>query len=437
MLEVNTVIRTTNGKSLKIIKYLGGGGQGDVYKCDYNGEIKVLKWYKNLGKNPKQFRKNLIKNCDMGSPDPMFLWPLAVTEVKDGTFGYVMDLVDLANYHEVSEYVLANVKFSSYVAATEACIRIVNAFRILHRKGFSYKDLNDGNFFINPLNGSVLIGDNDNVSPNGEDIGILGKPRYMAPELVRGDKTSDGKFVVPNTLTDCFSLAVILFLVICGSHPLEGKAWASIPCMTQKNATILYGNHPVFIFDPVEKSNEATKITSPNAIRIWKYLPKYIQELFLRVFSSETMIKTPAKRPTETDWLKALCRFRASILKCGCGNEIFYNDPRNIVCDGCGRKYTNPMIMKFPDYEVAVVRGMKIYRTQIVPNSNINEAVLPAFRVLAKKDDPNALFLDNISTQEIVVLGPNNFKRVLKENEKIQIVRGLSIKIFGGTVDVL
>ena len=30
--------------------------------------------------------------------------------------------------------------------------------------GYSYQDLNDGNFFINPQSGDVLICDNDNVA---------------------------------------------------------------------------------------------------------------------------------------------------------------------------------------------------------------------------------------------------------------------------------
>ena len=436
MLANGTIVKTTTGETIKVIKYLGGGGQGDVYFCQFRGETKVLKWYKNLGKNPRQFRKNLIKNCDAGSPDPMFLWPLAVTEVKDHSFGYVMDLVDKNNYFEVSEYVLANVRFSSYVAAVESCIRIVNAFRIIHRKGFSYKDLNDGNFFINPLNGDLRIGDNDNVSPDGEDIGILGKPRYMAPELVRGDKDANGKYVVPNAMTDCFSLAVILFLILCNSHPLEGKKWASIVCMTPNNATQLYGHHPLFIFDENSKENEATKVSSPNALRIWKYLPDYIQRLFKDAFSQDTMLKNPARRPTETMWLRGLARFRNSIYKCGCGNEIFYNNPHQIVCDGCGRRITPSLILKFPDYECALVAKMKIYRCQIIPNSNIDSAIMPAFRILPRKDDPTKLFIDNISTQDIIIVGPNG-NVCLKQNEKYQLTKGLSIKVFEGSIDVI
>lgn len=44
---------------------------------------------------------------------------------------------------------------------------------MLHRHGYSYQDLNDGNFFINPESGDVLICDNDNVMPQGVVIPLI------------------------------------------------------------------------------------------------------------------------------------------------------------------------------------------------------------------------------------------------------------------------
>ena len=45
-----------------------------------------------------------------------------------------------------------------------------------------------GNAFFDPDNGDVLIADNDNVSVDGAGVlGVLGTPRFMAPEVVRGE----------------------------------------------------------------------------------------------------------------------------------------------------------------------------------------------------------------------------------------------------------
>ena len=187
LFDPGKVIKTDFDAPIKIVKYLASGGQGDVYIVEYGGKKKALKWYKPQElRDPNAFYENLKRNADKGSPDKAFLWPDAVTERTEGSFGYIMDLRP-EGYYELSK-ILASEKynFASFKAATEACIRIVSAFRILHNNGYSYQDLNDGNFFIEPKTGDVLICDNDNVAPNGRNTGILGKPRYMAPEIVVG-----------------------------------------------------------------------------------------------------------------------------------------------------------------------------------------------------------------------------------------------------------
>ena len=68
----------------------------------------------------------------------------------------------------------------------DAALNMIKAFRILHNAGLFYQDINEGNFAIDPNNGDVKIMDNDNVAPSGKSTGVLGKPRYMAPEIVIG-----------------------------------------------------------------------------------------------------------------------------------------------------------------------------------------------------------------------------------------------------------
>ena len=119
------------------------------------------------------------------------------------------------DYYEFGQYLLARAKFKSFEAMVNAAMKICEGFKALHLSGLSYQDLNDGNFFIHPETGDVLICDNDNVAPEGVTSGILGKARYMAPEVVTG-KT------MPNKYTDRYSLSVVLFLLFYANHPLEG-----------------------------------------------------------------------------------------------------------------------------------------------------------------------------------------------------------------------
>ena len=180
-------------------------------------------------------------------------------------------------YYYIPNFMLGRVKFSSYRTVIDACLNIVDAYRKLHNVGYSYQDLNDGNFLINPENGKVLICGNDNVAPSGMELGIIGKPRYLAPEVVIGKSK-------PNIQTDIFSMAVILYILFCNNHPLEGKISLE-NALTSDIQKQIYGSEPLFIMDPNDKRNGPDPVANKNSIMIWKCLPSYMKDIFIKAFS--------------------------------------------------------------------------------------------------------------------------------------------------------
>ena len=225
-LKIGATVHLTNGMTATVKKLLGEGGQGYVYLVSVNGKDMALKWYKSApSSSPDKFYKNLRKNADDGAPAPMFIWPEYVTQYEQGSFGYIMKLRP-EGYYEFGQFLIARQRFVNVGALLTTAIEICEAYKALHAKGLSYQDLNDGNFFINPKTGHVLICDNDNAFPNGEKSGILGKARYMAPEVVTGQR-------MPDAYTDKFSMSLILFLVIYMNHPFEGAKVLGHPCMKE------------------------------------------------------------------------------------------------------------------------------------------------------------------------------------------------------------
>lgn len=261
-------IQLEGGKTAKIVARLGEGGQGIVYSVKIDGKDYALKWYTFRFQNKKAFRKNLQDNIAAGSPDGKFLWPLYLTEERNGSFGYVMNLRP-KNFSDFSDILNNKVRFSSTETLVTSALNIVNAFRTLHRTGLSYQDLNDGNFFIDVKTGDVLICDNDNVTPDGmKNAGnIGGKTGYMAPEIVCGKAH-------PNSLTDCHSLAVILFKLFCRHDPLMGKAYVDSVCITEKREWVLCGAKPVFIFNPNDASNRPVAGIHPQPHKAMAALPQ-------------------------------------------------------------------------------------------------------------------------------------------------------------------
>ncbi|CCY17458.1 uncharacterized protein BN782_01244 [Eubacterium sp. CAG:786] len=200
MLKVGDRVPMELGGEAEVTQLLGQGGQGAVYRASYRGRDHALKMYfPNKIKDPVMFRENLQRLCEDGSNDPSFLMPQMLTEQTAEGFGYLMELIP-PGYVPFTDILNARVKFSGLYSVVNAAIHITSAFRALHNSGRSYQDLNDGGFFIRPTDGSVLICDCDNIAPYGEHLGIAGKPGYMAPEIVRGEKA-------PDKLTDRWSLA--------------------------------------------------------------------------------------------------------------------------------------------------------------------------------------------------------------------------------------
>ena len=108
--------------------------------------------------------------------------------------------------------------------------------------------------------------------------GILGTPRFMAPEIVRGDS-------LPSIQTDLFSLAVLLFYLFVVHHPLEGSRELAIHSFDLPAMTKLYGTHPLFIFDPQDASNRPVAAYHENAIVFWPLFPQFLRDLFIRSFT--------------------------------------------------------------------------------------------------------------------------------------------------------
>lgn len=230
-LKSGSKVNLTNGAQAKVVKELGRGGQGIVYLVEVGGKQMALKWY--LKAPDHKFYKNLEENITKGAPSDAFLWPEYLTKKEKGSYGYIMKLRP-QGYYEFGQFLLAKKQFGSFEAMLNAAMKICEGFAKLHLSGLSYQDLNDGNFFIEPKTGDVLICDNDNVMPDGRKSGIMGKARYMAPEVVGGK--------APDKYSDRFSLAVILFMLFYGNHPFEGARVLACPCMTESFEKKFYGS---------------------------------------------------------------------------------------------------------------------------------------------------------------------------------------------------
>lgn len=424
-LKTGITIKTSEGEDIFVQEQLGEGGQGIVYKVQFRGKPMALKWYsKGLGENAEKFYRNLERNVKSGSPAKTFLWPIALTNMDSSTCcGYIMDLRP-KEFKDFDMFLLNRVQYKSFSAIVNTALQIVASFRLLHNKGLSYQDLNDGNFFINPENGDVLICDNDNVMAEGENLGIQGKPKYMAPEVVCLNKK-------PDAFSDRFSLAVILFMLFFKGHPLDGQNDnpATDPAKNEMN---LYCKNPVFIFDPKNASNRPDPEIHKNPILFWPYFPSSIRMAFIKAFDKTLMdYDGGAERESriiEKQWMLELIKLRHQIVTVN-GEETFFDPEDEEHIDmNTDKAFVTPPLLKVGKYSCPLQPGRNLYQYEIEDiDVTLEELGNSIGEVIANKNNPGIWGLRNTSDKPWTKLTPGGKQEIVEPGKVVPVARGVKI----------
>jgi DNA-binding helix-hairpin-helix protein with protein kinase domain len=289
-----------------------------------------------------------------------------------------------------------------------AARELAQAFLHLHTRGFCYRDLSFGNLFLNPHSGQILIADNDNIVVDGTDEdGILGTPRFMAPELVRGEAR-------PCISSDLYSLAVVLFYVLMLHHPLEGRREAAIHSLDLPAMQQLYGRDPLFIFDPGDDSNAPVPGLHDNALTFWPMYPAFVRVLFVRSFTEG--LHEPSRRVRETEWRAGMTDLMGLTFACDrCQAELVHPEPFTpapLQCWQCQGKVQRPLGLRTGSRIVLLQAGRPIDAVQA--------------EVVRHPEHPGRIGLNNLSSQPWRCQLPG-------QSEMIVVAPGRSVALLPGT----
>lgn len=390
-------VRTeSTGLTCEVLKFLGGGGQGEVYEAVLGGKKVALKWYYPASATTEQ-RAALETLTAMGAPSSKFLWPVELASSGLADYGYVMSLRD-ARYKSIVDMMKRRIEPSFRALATVG-LELSHSFLQLHARGLCYRDISFGNAFFDPNTGEVLICDNDNVTVDSQTSGgVYGTPRFMAPEIVRGD-------AVPSSQTDLFSLSVLLFYMFVMHHPLEGKRELEIKCLDLPAMKKLYGTEPLFIFDPNDHSNAPDTAHQRNALVFWAIYPKFLRELFIKAFTEG--IRDPLHgRVRESNWRSVMVRLRDCIIYCGhCKAENFCDsdaisitNKADTVCWSCKRPLQPPPRLRIARTEVMLNHDANLFPHH-VDDERKYDFTQPLATVTRHPTEPNIWGLKNLSRE--------------------------------------
>lgn len=396
-----SVMTVTSNMACTVEAYLGGGGQGEVYRALLDGKQVALKWYYPAQATPEQ-RAGLEVLVKKGPPTNRFLWPMELTEAPEVPgFGYVMPLRS-SRYKSIVDLMKRRAE-PTFRALATAGLQLADSFLDLHAMGLCYRDISFGNVFFDPDSGEVLICDNDNVAVDGKgEAGVLGTPRFMAPEIVRGE-------ALPSSRTDLYSLAVLLFYMLMVHHPLEGRRETEIKCLDLPAMNRLYGTDPLFIFDPQDDSNRPVPGFHDNAIAFWPLYPEFVRDLFVEAFTDG--LQDPINgRVRESEWRAAMARLLDSIYYCShCGLENFYdvvalrqNGGATGTCWSCGKSLALPPRIRIEDAIVMLNHDTRLYPHH-VDDDRIYDFTKPIAEIAQHPRDPQIWGLRNLGDEKWTV----------------------------------
>ena len=419
--EPGTVLKSIHGNDILIEKLLAQIGRGAIYQVTVNGEDKAFKWCTSSPSDNDfySFWIRTKEKVERGIPCKSIIWPEDITDLSNDGFGYVMQLIP-EGYHDFYDFISKKVRFSSFRSIIDTAINLVNTFQIMHCSGYCYYAHN-GDFWVNPNTGKLIIANPEYVVPDGIHLNVLGHPRYMSPEVVLGIGTG-------GVANDRYVMGVYLFMLFCLSHPLEGRRFL-VPALTPEQQKKLYGSQPLFMMDPNDISNGPHPLIHKDVITIWNDFPKYMRQLFLAAFSKDAILN-PSTRLKERDWLKSLIRFRSEVIRCSCGNELFYEAGQTCQCNNCHQVVDFPLQLKFGEYCIPANKGTTIFRCQFGACDPFY-MLDPIAYIVEKKDSPGVLGIRNMTDQVWDASTTKGMARNVSPREVVPLKSGITINLLG------
>lgn len=423
LLKIGTTI-LSEGVPYKIVDELGSGGQGTVYKVSDESSLYALKWYNRQSSTPEQYRA-IEALIEKGAPNERFVWPIAMAEGNTSeNFGYLMPLVDVKRFTKLSHYFGSEMGVRRYEPIITACIQMAHSFYDLHLSGLCYRDISFGNIFIDFNTGDVQICDNDNVAFDNltESEENWGTQGFMAPEIILGEKP-------PSSLSDLFSLSVVLFRMLHFQHPLQGKREYEIEIADFEALMDLYGKHPVFIYDQHDDSNRPVKGKKDMADYFWPFYPESIRSRFVEAFT--VGLTNPELRVRESIWIKELALLKSALMYCySCGNQVFYRREclnGNFTCPHCHKEigYLPPRL-KVGNRILLLNHDTVLYENQIF-ESNLMDYDKKFLKVEVHPVHEKFWGIRNLTETAWRVVGNEGNEKLIKTDEVLTMVEGLNI----------
>ena len=353
------VIRSTTGVEYGVGNQLGEGGFGVVYRAKRMSDGKKCV-FKEFPPDPlkRKIHSQIKRNITNLAVNPIldfdntrlesFVGPMDRDSIiqlpASRGFGYIMEQVDTERFVKVFSMWKPGV-YPDAEKLSKICYNIAHLFGRIHLRGYSYRDISRENVYMDPKTGDIRVIDCDNISAN-EESPVKGTPGFIAPEVY---VTS-----TPDTYTDYFSMAVILYYILIGGDPMYGKKVEdycikneSSIATDEKTQKRFYGTEALFVFDPKDRSNTIHNLVDsqrPKMYKLqeenWEWQPQMIKDAFIKTFSEGLKSDKRHLRTTDAEWKEIFTELKKnSLVECKnvkCKKKNFGSIQASRGCFYCG-----------------------------------------------------------------------------------------------------
>ncbi|WP_447781978.1 hypothetical protein [Pseudomonas plecoglossicida] len=342
----NESVVIPGGKEIRLGQKINAGGEGVIYETDAPGMVcKIYHSDKLTSLKRQKIELMVSRKIDRVG----ICWPAELVLNKHGEFvGYLMPRADGKTMQAsmvVKAVLLKNFPNWQRIDLVNLCLAFLEQVRYLHSLNILVGDINPQNLLITQDSKRLWLVDTDSFQVEGFPCPV-GTVTFTAPEI---QGQAYGNFL-RSMQHELFAVATMLFMIL-----LPGK-----PPYSQLGGGSTVENIKAKKF-PYRDFNDKENFSGENAPHgswgiIWNHLSRDLRSAFHRTFSRDD-------RLTLNEWISLLERYRFSIKKNWCGNEIFptsyffIRDPIEVECGRCKSKTTASQ--KYAQAQAK--KGMKVW----------------------------------------------------------------------------
>jgi hypothetical protein len=219
---------------------------------------------------------------------------------------------------------------------------------------------------------------------------------------------------------------VLLFYILMMGHPLIGRRELEFPCWDDHAESVLFGQSPLFVFDPADESNSPVPELHDAVPRFWSLYPEFLRSLFVQAFT-RGLHDADHGRIRESVWRSNLARLRDCIVRCTCGKESFVDPGEGVRrCWFCDRIIPQPSWLRVEGRSIALSAGATLCAHHLRSDYDFETVI---GEVVAHPTRQGLLGLRN--------RGDVTWEAVLADGETHEVEPGRSIRLEdGATIDL-